>query len=319
MNDVRTWMPRKVVVVGAGAVGSTFAYALAISGTADEIVLLDANRDLALGQAADLAHGEPFVPPVQIRAGENADYADAHLIVLTAGAKQQSGESRLELLQRNALIVRDIVGEIVLQNSPAVLLVVTNPVDVLTYLARKQSAWPRGRVIGSGTVLDSARFRYLLSQHCGVDAHNVHAYMLGEHGDSEFPAWSLTHIAGVPIEQYCPRCAKCEDGKAVHGRIAEAVKRSAYHIIDYKGATNFAVGLALVRIAGAILRNEHSVLTVSTVLQGEYGLSDVSLGVPCIVSQQGVERILSVSLRRNEQDALAACADILRDAIARLG
>ncbi len=315
MNQPLTWLPRKVVIVGAGAVGSTFAYALAISGVADEIVLLDANTDLAKGQALDLSHGQPFYPPVQIRVGEPADFADAQLIVITAGAKQKSGESRLSLLQRNAQIMRGVVSEVVRQNAPGVLLIVTNPVDVLTYVAWKKAGWPRTRVIGSGTVLDSARFRFLLSRHCNVDTQNVHAYVLGEHGDSEVPAWSMTHIAGVPIQQHCPKCNRCGDWKATHKRIAEEVRNSAYHIIGYKGATNFAVGLALVRIASAILRNQHSVLTVSGVLDGEYGLRDVAVGVPCVLGQQGIERILTAHLSPDEQAALEKSAATLRRAI----
>lgn len=312
------WKPRKVVIVGAGAVGSTFAYALAQSGLSDEIVLRDANHELAMGQVLDLAHGQPFFPSVQIREGQPKDYADAHMIVITAGAKQRPGESRLELLQRNAKIIQSIVDEILLQNSPAVLVVVSNPVDILTYVAHRRSGWPRGKVIGSGTVLDSARFRHLLSQHCGVDVHNVHAYVLGEHGDSEFAAWSMTNLAGLPIEQYCPACRKCDDWRVSHAKIVEAVRNSAYHIIDYKGATNFAVGLALVRIAAAVLRNQHSVLTVSAVLEGEYGLSTVSLGVPCILSQKGIERVFEVNLPPDEQSALSKSGAILQKAIASL-
>ena len=202
------WRPRKVAVVGAGAVGSTFAYALAQSGTAEEIAILDLNQDLAKGQVLDLAHGLPFYPNVQIKAGTAQDYADAHVIVITAGAAQRPGESRLDLLQRNARIIESIVDEIKVQDSQAVIMVVSNPVDVLTYVAQRRAGWARGRVIGSGTVLDSARLRYLLSQHCDVDVHNVHAYVLGEHGDSEFAAWSMTHIAGMPrqtsVSPYSP-------------------------------------------------------------------------------------------------------------------
>ncbi len=238
--------------------------------------------------------------------------------MITAGSKQRPGESRLELLRRNATIIHDIIDEIVRQQSPAVVLVVSNPVDVLTYVAHKRSGWPRGRVLGSGTVLDSARFRYLLSQHCGVDAHNIHGYILGEHGDSEFAAWSMTNMAGMPIERYCRLCLKCDDWEDARRRIAEEVKHSAYHIIDYKGATWFAVGLALTRIAAAILRNQHSVLTVSAVLEGEYGLADVALGLPCIVCRQGVERILEVALPPEEQDALAKSAALLREALKQL-
>jgi L-lactate dehydrogenase len=317
MND-HSWKPRKAVIVGAGAVGSTFAYALAQSGLADEIALRDANHELAMGQVLDLAHGQAFFPSVQIHEARSADYADAHMIVITVGAKQQPGESRLELLQRNARIIQDIVDEIVLQNSPAVLVVVSNPVDILTYVAHEQSGWPRGRVLGSGTVLDSARFRHLLSQHCQVDVHNIHAYMLGEHGDSEFAAWSMTNMAGTPIEQFCRVCLKCDDWQATRLKIEAEVKQSAYHIIGHKGATWFAVGLALTRIAAAILRNQHSVLTVSSVLEGEYGLAEVSLGVPCIVSQEGIERVLQVALPPDEQRALERSAAVLRQALGKL-
>jgi len=317
MND-KQWRSRKVVVVGAGAVGSTFAYALAQAGLADEIALLDANQELAMGQVLDLAHGQAFFPSVGIRVARPDDYADARLVVVTAGAKQRPGESRLELLQRNAKIIRDIVDEIVRRNSPAVVLIVANPVDVLTYVAHQRSAWPRGRVIGSGTVLDSARFRHLLGQHCGVDVHNVHAYILGEHGDSEFAAWSMTNLAGMPIDRFCRLCRKCDDWLAARRAIAQEVKDSAYHIIDYKGATWFAVGLALTRIAAAVLRDQHSVLTVSTVLEGEYGIRGVSLGVPCVVGRDGVERVLQVELPPDEQQALERSAATLRDALEKL-
>jgi L-lactate dehydrogenase len=317
MNDA-PWKTRKVVIVGAGAVGSTFAYTLAQSGLADEIALRDHNHELAMGQVLDLAHGQAFFPSVQIRVAQAEDYADAHMIVITAGAKQRPGESRLDLLQRNVKITYDIVDEIVLQKSSAVVLIVSNTVDILTYAAYKRSGWPRGRIIGSGTVRDSARFRYLLSQHCGVDVHNVHAYILGEHGDSEFAAWSMTNLAGLPIEQFCQLCSKCGDPHAARNEVAEDVKNSAYHIIDYKGSTWFGVGLALTRIAAAILRNQHGVLTVSAVLEGEFGLNGVSLGVPCILAQNGVERVLQVTLPPNEQSALVKSAAILRETIEQL-
>jgi len=312
------WKPRKVVIVGAGAVGSTFAYTLAQSGLADEILLRDHNHELAMGQVLDLAHGQAFFPSVQIREAQAEDFADAHLIVITAGSKQRPGESRLDLLQRNVSIIHDIIDEIVAQKSSAVVLIVSNPVDILTYVAHKRSGWPRGRILGSGTVLDSARFRYLLSQNCGVDVHNVHAYILGEHGDSEFAAWSMTNMAGLPIEQYCSQCAKCADGQLARGKVADEVKHSAYHIINYKGATWFGVGLALTRIAAAILRNQHGVLTVSSVLEGEFGLSGVSLGVPSIVSQNGVERVLKITLPPEEQSALVKSATIMKETIEQL-
>lgn len=312
------WRARKVVIIGAGAVGSTFAYALAQSGVADEIVLTDMDKNLAKGQVMDLAHGLPFYPNVHFSVGTAHDYHDAHVIVITAGSKQRPGESRLVLLKRNASIIESIVDEIHAQNSQAVILVVSNPVDILTYVALKHANWPSGRVIGSGTVLDSARFRYLLSQHCGVDVHNVHAYVLGEHGDSEFAAWSMSHVAGMSFDEYCRICNDCQDWQGERRKIEEAVRTSAYHIIDYKGATYFAVGQALVRIVSAIVRNEKSVLTVSTYLDGEYGLSDVCLGIPAIVGEAGVERILTQDLPTREQTALEHSARVLKGAIAEL-
>jgi L-lactate dehydrogenase len=310
---------RKVVVVGAGSVGSTFAYALAQSGLPDEIVLIDKNEALVRGQVLDLAHGQPFFPAVAIRQGNAADYRDAQVIVITAGAAQRPGETRLQLLQKNAGIVRSIVDEVINENHCGVILIVTNPVDVMTHVALERVGGERGRVFGSGTVLDSARLRHLLSARCEVDIHNVHAYVLGEHGDSEFAAWSMTHIAGMPIDEFCAICRRCDDWKATRKEIEQEVKDSAYHIIDYKGATCFAIGLALLRITRAILRGENSVLTVSTRLEGEFGFHDVCLSVPCIVSRQGVEKIIASHLAEGEVAALSASAAVLKRAIAQLG
>ncbi|HNT53798.1 MAG TPA: L-lactate dehydrogenase [Anaerolineaceae bacterium] len=312
------WRSRKVVIVGAGAVGSTFAYALAQKGLAQQICLIDANPDFAEGQALDLAHGLPFYPSVQIRAGDSRDYSDAQVIVITAGAKQAPGESRLNLLQKNAAIVEEIVDEIVAQKSQAVLIVATNPVDILTHVALKHSGWAKNRVIGSGTVLDSARFRYIISQHCNVDVGNVHAYILGEHGDSEVAAWSMTHVAGMPIGNYCLQCNNCSDWHGERDRIVRAVRDSAYHIINYKGSTYFGIGMSLARIVGTILQDQNSVLTVSTYLEGEYGLNAVCLSVPCVVGQGGVKRIVQAELYPEEQSALERSAQILKDGIASL-
>ena len=312
-----TWKSRKVVIVGAGAVGSSFAYALAQKGLADEICLMDANRDLAEGQALDLAHGLPFYPPVQINVGSKKDYADASVIVITAGAKQNPGESRLNLLQRNASIIEAIVDDIVSENSQAILLITTNPVDILTHVALKRSGWAKNRVIGSGTVLDSARFRYLISQYCNVDVGNVHAYILGEHGDSELPAWSMTNVAGVPVDEYAPK-NRNRDWHTERESIAREVKESAYHIINYKGATYYGIGMALTRIVGAILQNQQSVLTISTFLDGEYGIKDVCLGVPCVIGQDGVVNIVEASLIRDEQKALEKSASTLHEALKNL-
>ena len=310
---------RKVTIVGAGSVGATFAYALAQSGLADEIVLLDKNEDLARGQALDLAHGEPFFPSVSIRVGDPSDYGDANLIVITAGAAQRPGETRLQLLGRNAAIVRSIVTDVAEQNSRAIILMVTNPVDVMTHVAIQTLGGDRGRVFGSGTVLDSSRFHYFLSRLCRVDVHNVHGYILGEHGDSEFAAWSMTNVAGIPIDQFCPADGQSPIRPEELQKIEQNVRDSAYHIIDYKGATCYAVGLALVRIAAAVLRGESRVLTVSTELEGEFGLHDVCLSVPSIVSTRGVERVVDCKLSNDEMASLQSSAAILKGAIEQLG
>jgi L-lactate dehydrogenase len=306
---------RKVVIVGAGAVGSTFAYALAQQGVAEEICLIDINPDLVRGQVMDLVHGLPYYPPVNIKVGSPQDYADAAVIVITAGAAQKKGESRLDLAKKNAGIVENIIDDIKASGSGAVILMTTNPVDVLTYHTWKYSGWPKNRVIGSGTVLDSARLRYLISHHCNVDVHNVHAYICGEHGDSEFAAWSLSHIGGIPIDQYCPLCRECKDDRLQRENIEREVRDSAYHIIGYKGATWFAVGLAMVRITGAILRNQRSILTVSAVLEGEYGLTGLALGLPTLISGQGAEKIIDGRLSEYEREALSRSADIVRKTI----
>lgn len=306
---------RKVVIVGAGDVGASFAYSLAHSGLASEIALIDANKELAQGQALDLAHGLPFIAPSNIHAGEPSDYADADLIVITAGAKQRPDESRLNLLARNAGIIRSIMDDIMAQKSEAVVVIVSNPVDILTYVAQEHSGWPRTRILGSGTVLDSARFRFLISQHCGVDSRNVHAYILGEHGDSEIAAWSMTHVAGLPMDEYCTVCGKSENWLKEREAIVERVRRSAYHIIDYKGSTCYGIGLALVRIAGAILRDEHSVLTVSCRLSGEYGINDICLSVPCLVTRKGINRVLEGQLNDDEVKGLNQSAATLRESL----
>ncbi|NLZ06364.1 MAG: L-lactate dehydrogenase [Phycisphaerae bacterium] len=308
---------RKVVVVGAGSVGTTYIYALLQTGLASEIALIDLDAKRVEGEIMDLSHGLPFIPPVSVKAGTYADCADAHLTVITAGAKQTPGQSRVELIQKNADIIRSICGQIRRSGPTGVILMVTNPVDTLTQLALGHLHLPRGKVIGSGTVLDSARFKYLLSQHCGIDARNVHAYILGEHGDSEVPAWSMTHIAGIPIREYCEICKVC-DYPRHHEEIAREVRDSAYHIIDYKGSTFYGIGLSLLRISGAILRNEHSVLTVSTLLQGEYGLQGICLSVPCIVGEDGVERIVDARLAPEEQKGLEQSAQVLRSVLGKV-
>jgi L-lactate dehydrogenase len=309
---------RKVVIIGAGAVGATYCYALAQSGLADEIVLTDRNEDLMKGQVLDLVHGQTFFPTNIIRSGTVEDCSDARLIVITAGAAQKPGESRLELIKKNAEIIGSIARDVARTESKGVMLVVTNPVDILTYVALKHSGWDKGRVIGSGTVLDSSRFRHLLSKHCNVDVHNVHAYILGEHGDSEFAAWSMTNIAGINIDEYCPVCYQCQDWKKIRTEIEQQVRDSAYHIINYKGSTQFAVGLALVRITGAILRSQSSILSVSTYLDSEFGIRDVCLSVPCVITDNGISRIIEAPLSPSEVNSMAISAGVLREAISSI-
>lgn len=302
----------KVVIIGAGAVGSTYAYTLMVTGAAYEIVLVDVNRELAEGNAMDLQHGLFFTPPVDIRVGDYSDCEDADIVLIAAGSKQRPGQTRLELASTNAYIMRDIVRHITRYTSDAILLVVTNPVDVLTWVALKESGYHKERVIGSGTLLDSARLRYFLSNECGVDARNIHAQVIGEHGDSEVIAWSLTHIGGVDVTAFRNQCLPPIAQEAHHQALASNVKDSAYHIIEAKGLTNYAVSLALQRITTSILRDERSVLTVSTYLEGEYGLEDVCLSVPVLVGRHGAERVIVADLAENELAALRASGAKLR-------
>lgn len=315
VKEEHSFLRRKVVIVGAGAVGATYCYALAQSGLANEIVLYDKNDDLLRGQVLDLVHGQPFFPTTLIRTGTPEDYADAHVVVITAGAAQKPGETRLQLIKKNAEITGAIAEDVAKKGCKGVMLIVTNPVDVLTWVALKRSGWDRSRVIGSGTVLDSSRFRHLLGIHCGVDVHNVHAYILGEHGDSEFAAWSMTHVAGMKIGEFCPVCKHCEDWEKERVMIEKEVRESAYHIINYKGSTQFAVGLALVKITAAILRNQNSVLTVSAYLNSEFGINDVCISVPCIVSERGIDKFIESPLTANELKLLTKSANILKSAI----
>jgi len=307
----------KVVIVGAGAVGVTCAYTLLVRGSAREIVLIDLDRERLAGEVADLSHGVAFVPRTEVRAGDYEDCRGAEVVVITAGAKQKPGESRLDLLSKNAAICRDIVRKVASQTSDAVIVVVTNPVDVLTYVAQKASGLPASQVIGSGTVLDSARFRYFISRHCGVNPHNVHAYVIGEHGDSEVGAWSMTHIGGAPVREYCKVCGRGCPAGALDGLMDE-VRRSAYHVIEAKGATYYAVSLALDRICTSILRDENSVLTVSTLIDGAYGLSDVCLSLPAVVGARGAGRLVAPELPEDELEALHRSARILKEAIAHV-
>ena len=308
----------RIAVVGAGHVGATFAYALLLRGLGSEIVLVDANRARAEGEAMDLAHAVPFAHPTRIWAGDYRDCAGAAVTVITAGAAQQPGESRLALLERNAAIVREAVRGIVHHNPAGILLIATNPVDVLSHEAWRVSGLPAERVIGSGTILDTARFRALLGRHFDVDPRNIHAYVLGEHGDSEVAAWSSATIAGVPIAAYSDAHSFSCDRDDMD-RIAQETRDTAYGIIERKGATYYAIGVGLSRIVEAILRDERSVLSVSTLIDGFAGIRDVYLSVPAIVGRNGIERVLRPSLNSGEVALLQQSARVLLDRIAALG
>jgi len=302
----------RVVIIGAGLVGSTFAYSLMMNGIASEIIMLDVNEARLKGEVMDLNHGLSFVKPVMVRAGTYEDCLDADVIVITAGANQKPGESRLDLLTRNAAIFKSILDQINTVGTEAILLVASNPVDIMTYVTYKLSGFSSHRVIGSGTVLDSARFRYLISAHCKVDPSNVHAYIIGEHGDSEVPVWSLANIAGLRFNEYCPVCGgNC--GEFPKDQIYQEVKNAAAQIIQGKGATYYAIGLALVQIVESILRDEYSVLTVSTLLTGEYGINDLYLSLPCIVSRHGIEKQVRLDLSPEELAGLKHSAATLQE------
>lgn len=302
----------KLVMVGAGFVGSTTAYTIMCGGLFNEIVIIDINRDKAEGDAMDMAHGVSFVKPVNVYSGDYSDCKDADIVVITAGANQKPGETRLDLLKRNALITKDIVDNIMKYASDdVILLTVSNPVDILTYITYRVSGLPKNQVIGSGTVLDTSRLKYMLSRHTGVDARNCHTYIIGEHGDSEVAAWSISNIAGISMEEYAEKMGKCS--KKDLDDMYNAVKRAAYDIIDKKGATYYAIALAVDRIAECIAGEENSVLTVSSVFDGEYGIKDVALSVPTQISGYGVEKILEVPFSEDEMEGLRNSARTLRE------
>lgn len=309
--------PRKVAIVGAGNVGATFAYALLLNGLVGEIVLIDIDRERAEGEAMDINHAVPLSNPVRVWAGDYADCAGADIVMVAAGTGQRPGESRLDLVKRNADVFADVIPSIAAHNSTGILLIATNPVDILSYAAWRFSGFPSGRVIGSGTVLDTARFRYLLSEHLELDARNVHAYVVGEHGDSEVPIWSLANVAGMRLEEYCRR-AQCEVGEEVRDRISHQVRDAAYEVIERKGATYYAVAVALVRIVEAVLRDQHTVLSVSNLVPGYYGIEDVYLSLPAVIGREGVESVVELALVDEEIAALEESASVLHGVLAEL-
>ena len=302
---------KKVAIVGTGFVGSSYAYSLVNQGTVSELVLIDLNKERAEGEAQDLNHGVPFGSPMKIKAGDYTDCHDMDLVVITAGANQKPGETRLDLASKNAKIMRGIVKEIMASGFDGILVIASNPVDVMTHVAYEASGLPKEHVIGSGTILDTARFRYLLSDYFQVDSRNVHAYIVGEHGDSELPIWSHVTIGGLPLNVYGKLNNFYEDRDMQ--AIFENVRDAAYQIIQKKGATYYGIGMGLARLTKALLYNENSILTVSTYFEGEYDIDGVYMGIPAVVNANGVREILRLNLSDREQQLLENSANILKD------
>lgn len=314
----QTTNPRKVAVIGCGFVGAACAFTLMQSGMFSEMVLIDVDRRRAEGEAMDISHGVPFAKPAKIYAGDYEDVADAAIVVITAGAGQKPGETRLDLVHKNISIFQSIIPRICEQDYRGMLLVVSNPVDILTYVTAKLSGYTENRVIGSGTVLDTARLKRAVSDHLNVDSRSVHAFIIGEHGDSEIAAWSGANISGIPLNDFCELRGHYEHSKETE-RIAEEVKNSAYEIIRKKQATYFGIAMSVKRICEVILRDEKSILPVSSLMYGEYGISDVALSMPAIVGKNGVETRVPIPLSMDELERLQRSASMLRDVLDEAG
>lgn len=308
---------QKCGVIGVGFVGATCAYTLAVSGLFSEVVLVDMNQKKAEGEAADINHGVSFAKPCFVRAGAYSDLAECGLIIIAAGANQKPGETRIELLHRNRMILSSIMEQLTAVNRHAILLIVSNPVDVLTCMAQQLSGFPAGHVIGSGTVLDTARLKYLVGQKLGVDSRNVHAFIIGEHGDSELAVWSSANLSGVDLDDYCRITGIADPADLLH-HIYENVRDAAYSIIESKGATYYGIGMAVRRIAEAIVRDEHSVLPVSSLISGHYGVDGICLGLPSIVGKNGVEAVLDIPLSDEELGQLQSSAQKMKALIDQL-
>ena len=308
---------RKAAIIGCGFVGSSIAFSLMQRGLYSELVLIDANQAKAEGEAMDLSHGLPYAASMQIYAGTYDDVADCAMVILTAGANQKPGETRLDLIDKNVAILKSIIPELTKRLFQGILLVVSNPVDVLTYAAWKLSGLPARHVIGSGTVLDTARLKYLLGQYLGVDSRNVHAAVIGEHGDSELAVWSSANISSLDLDHFCQLRGK-KNYRAELDRIYHEVRDSAYEIIERKGATYYGIAMAVARIAECIVKNESAMLPISAVLEGEYGLENLCLSIPAIVGQDGVETVLEIPLAPQEKSALLSSAQQLQEVIGHL-
>lgn len=306
--------PRKVAIVGCGFVGSASAFALMESGLFSEMVMIDVNREKAEGEALDISHGLPFAKPMKIYAGDYQDAEDAAVVVVTAGAGQKPGETRLDLVSKNIRIFRSIIPEISKYNKEGILLIVANPVDILTCVAAKLSGFPENRVFGSGTVLDTARLKALLGEHLGIDNRSVHAFIIGEHGDSEIAAWSSANVSGIPLHDFCEMRGHTNHQQAMT-EIAESVRNSAYEIINRKGATYFGIAVSVRRICEAIVRDERSILPVSSIQHGDNGVDGIALSMPAIVGRNGVEAAVPIRLNDEERKALQESARTLKEVL----
>ncbi len=306
--------PRKVAVIGCGFVGSATAFTLMQSRLFSEMVLLDANEEKADGEAKDIAHGVPFAGQMKIYAGNYDDVADAAIIIVTAGANQKPDETRLDLVHKNVAIYKSIIPEIASRDYQGILLIVSNPVDILTYTALKLSGLPENRVIGSGTVLDTARLKYALGEHLSVDSRSVHSFIIGEHGDSEIAAWSSTNVSGIPLNDFCEMRGHFNHEASME-EIANRVKNSAYEIIAKKHATYYGIAMSVKRICECIMRDEKSILPISTIMHGEYGIENIALSMPAIVGANGVETHVPISLNEEEAQKLKESADALKKVI----
>ena len=301
-------------MIGCGFVGATSAFSLIQTGLFSEMVLIDANAKKAEGEAMDLSHGSAYLTPMNIYAGTYDDIVDAGIIVITAGANQKPNETRLDLVKKNVQIFKSIIPEIKKRNCEGILLIVSNPVDILTEVALKLSGFPSNRVIGSGTVLDTARLKYVLGKHLQVDPRDIHAYIIGEHGDSELVVWSGAQVAGIHINHFCELRGHFNHEEAME-RLAQEVRDSAYEIIERKGATYYGVAVAVKRIATAIVKDEHAVLPVSSLMQGEFGLNDLCLSIPTVIGQNGVEKVVDIYLNNDENDKLQSSARALKEVL----
>ena len=308
---------QKAAVIGCGFVGSTIAYTLMQKGTFSELVLIDAVQAKEEGEAMDISHGLPFAHAMDITAGSYDDIADAAVVIITAGANQKPGETRLDLVQKNSKIMKSIISEIKRVNCEGILMIVSNPVDILTQVALKESGFPKERVIGSGTVLDTARLKYLISEKLDVDSRNVHAFIAGEHGDSELAVWSCANVYGIGIKEFAKMRGYSDFSDDLH-TIYHALRVSAYEIIERKGATYYGIGMAAARIAEAIVRDSHAVVPISVSLNGEYGLDGLCLSIPTIIGNKGAEQVLEINLSDEEKEKLKKSAEELKAVLAQI-